>query len=319
MCAMRHKREGLLAQIEAGVLDDTVPLSSLLQKCIVLGGQARSEKMRDWARRELNGYAGVAEKLPDYRLIRAGLTAVITNTMGYNPITQRIHPSVLPAPLPDWFREEGIDLEDATMGQGIGVLEALANRKTDEHKLIPPWAEVIVDTLNEHNVAPGSHVAELYWSMSSASIQGLLVRVRTALAELVAELASLTPEDQAVPDKGAADAAIHFVVTGDRNTINYSPQQATGGGANIVTVSGEQGTAIGSQTASGANSSVVGSQTGDHNAVAGRDATDHDAEEQAAKEGWWTRLRKRGVLVAIFTIVAGVIAVFTWIGWTPWS
>ena len=28
----------LLAQIDAGVLDDEVPLSSLLQKCLVLGG-----------------------------------------------------------------------------------------------------------------------------------------------------------------------------------------------------------------------------------------------------------------------------------------
>ena len=55
---MAHKRGGLLAQIEADVVDDTVPLSSLLQKCIVLGGQAGSEKMRDWARQELNGYAG---------------------------------------------------------------------------------------------------------------------------------------------------------------------------------------------------------------------------------------------------------------------
>jgi AbiTii len=40
------------------VLADTVPLSSLLQKCIVLGGKAGSEGMRDWARRELNGYGG---------------------------------------------------------------------------------------------------------------------------------------------------------------------------------------------------------------------------------------------------------------------
>src|SRR5580693_3174464 len=43
--AMTHKRGGLLAQIEADVVDNTVPLSSLLQKCIVLGGQAASEKM----------------------------------------------------------------------------------------------------------------------------------------------------------------------------------------------------------------------------------------------------------------------------------
>lgn len=70
---MRHKREGLLAQIEAGVLDDTVPLSSLLQKCIVLGGQAGSEKMRDWARQELNGYKGDTEAWPDYRHIPAAV------------------------------------------------------------------------------------------------------------------------------------------------------------------------------------------------------------------------------------------------------
>lgn len=33
---MAHKRGGLLAQIEADVVGKTVPLSSILQKCIVL-------------------------------------------------------------------------------------------------------------------------------------------------------------------------------------------------------------------------------------------------------------------------------------------
>ena len=42
--------DGLLAQIQAGVADHRVPLSSLLQNSIVLGGQTGSEKMRDWAR-----------------------------------------------------------------------------------------------------------------------------------------------------------------------------------------------------------------------------------------------------------------------------
>jgi len=40
------------------------------------------------------------------------------------------------------------------------------------------------------------------------------VRVRTALAELVAELITLTPQDQEVPDKLAADQAVYFVITG---------------------------------------------------------------------------------------------------------
>jgi hypothetical protein len=92
---MVHKRGGLLAQIEADVVDDTVPLSSLLQKCIVLGGQAGSERMRVWARRELNGYAG-ADTVPDYRHVPAAVMAVITNSAGYNGMTRRFDDSVFP-------------------------------------------------------------------------------------------------------------------------------------------------------------------------------------------------------------------------------
>jgi hypothetical protein len=76
----------------------------------------------------------------------------------------------------------------------------MADQNTEEHRLIPPWSSLIADTLNCHNMAPRSRVAEVYWSVSNASIRGLLVRVRTALAELVAELLTLTPQDQEVPD-----------------------------------------------------------------------------------------------------------------------
>jgi hypothetical protein len=322
MPAVAHKREGLLAQIEAGVLDDRVSLSSLLQKCIVLGGQAGSEKMRDWARGELNGYVS-AETVPEYRHIPAALTAVITNNAGYNGITQRIHASVFPDQIRDMILDK-VDLEDAILGGGIGELEALASLDKDEHHLSPHWASFIVDTLNEFNMAPNSRVAAVYWAVSNASIRGLLVRVRTALAELVAELIVLTPQDQEVPDKLAADQATQFVITGDRPTINYSPQHATDGGTNVtvgapaagpVTVSGAHGTAIGSQAVQG-----------DHNAIAGRDAADAGAKEQPANEGWWARLRKRGVVVAFTTVIGGiaavagtVVAVFAWTGWTPWS
>lgn len=185
-------------------------------------------------------------------------------------------------------------------------------------------------------MGPTSRVAEVYWSVSNASIRGLLVRVRTALAELVAELIMLAPQDQEVPDKLAADQATQFVITGDRPTINYSSQHAGDGGTNItvggtapgpVTVSGAHSSAIGNQTGSGPNSSVVGSQTlqADREAiVTGRDATITSARDQLVKVGWWARLRNRGMIVAfaiiigsIATIVGAVVAVFVWIGWTP--
>ena len=194
-------------------------------------------------------------------------------------------------------------------------------------------------------MAANSRVAEVYWSVSNASIRGLLVRVRTALAELI----TLTPRDQEVPDKLAADQAVQFVITGDRATIRYTSQHAADGGTNTtvsasapgpVTVSGAHGNAIGSQSASGANSSVVGSQAAsgagssvvggqvvqaDHNAVsAGQDATITAAEDQPLKESWWARLRKRGAVVAFAIIigaiaaVAGVIiAILVAAGWKP--
>jgi AbiTii len=73
---MANKRGGLLSQIEADLLDDRLSLSSLLQRCVVLGGQAGSQKLRDWARWELNGYAG-AETLPGYRHVHAALMAAM--------------------------------------------------------------------------------------------------------------------------------------------------------------------------------------------------------------------------------------------------
>ena len=316
---MAHKRGGLLAQIEADVVDDRVLLSSLLQKCVVLGGQAGSEKMRDWARRELNGYAG-ADTVPDYRHVPAALMALITNRAGYNGVPRRFDDSVFPPHIREIIREK-VDLEDAILGEGIGVLEAMASQGTEEYRLIPSWATFIADTMNQHNMVANGRVAEVYWSVSNVSIRGVLVRVRTALAELVAELITLTPQDQEVPDRLAADQAVQFVVTGKRPVVHYTVQQAADGGTNVtvggvpatgpVTVSGAHGNAIGSQTASGANSSVVGGQAvqAGHDAVtAGRDAAAPGAGGQPAKEGWWARLRKRGAVVAFSTIIGAVAA-----------
>ncbi len=134
--------------------------------------------------------------------------------------------------------------------------------------------------------------------------------------------------------RAAAEAkeAIERANPGDRPMINLQPSAghrrrrerhrrlpASG----PVIVSGAYGTAIGSQATNGANSSVVRSQAvqGDHNAIAGRDATNTGAQEQPAKEGWWAQLRKRGMVVAFIIIIIGVadVAVFACIGWTPWS
>jgi AbiTii len=258
--------------------------------------------------------------------------AVITNSAGYNGGTTRIDPSVFPAQI-----RETIDLEDAVLGEGIGVLEAMAGQGEDEHRLIPSWSSLIAGTLNQFHMAANSRVAEVYWSVSNASVRGVLVRVRTALAELVAELITLTPPEQEVPDKLAADGAVQFVITGDRTVIHYSRQQAADGGTNVtvasnpstgtVAVAGAHGSATGSQAANGAHSAVAGIQAvqaGCDAATAGHEATVTGAANQFGKEGWWARLRKRGMIVAFATIVGAIAAVggtivgvCVWLGWKP--
>jgi hypothetical protein len=168
--------------------------------------------------------------------------------------------------------------------------------------------------------AVNGRVAEVYLSVPNVAIQGVLVRIRTALAELVAELTTLTPQDQDVPDKTAADQAVQFVVTGKRPVINYTVQRAADGGTNVAVNSGDK---AGPVTVSGAHGSVVGGQA----VQAGRDAFTAGqgaAMPGAVDQGWWARLRKRGAVVAFSTIIGAIavvvgtaVGIFVWIGWTP--
>jgi hypothetical protein len=55
----------LLDEIHDGALDSRTNLPDLLRKCIALGGETGSERLRDWARQELMGY-GPGTEVPEY-------------------------------------------------------------------------------------------------------------------------------------------------------------------------------------------------------------------------------------------------------------
>src|SRR5260370_41941920 len=107
------------------------------------------------------------------------------------------------------------------------MLEGLASQGTDTHRLSPPFSIVMADTLNQFNMAPNSRVAQVYWSVSNASIRGILVRVRTALGDRVAELITVTPQDQGVPDKQAAAQTIQLDEQATAQAIQFVIERAT--------------------------------------------------------------------------------------------
>jgi hypothetical protein len=131
------------------------------------------------------------------------------------------------------------------------------------------------------------------------------------------------PEGQQVPSGLAAGLAIQFVITGDVTSINYSPQTAVGDGTN-VTVGGLGAAPV---AVAGAHGSATGGQA----VQAGWDATATEqqaaaarAEDLPSRESWWARLRKRGLVVALATIVGAIAtvvgtaaAICAWVGWTP--
>ncbi|WUV51985.1 hypothetical protein OG371_26830 [Amycolatopsis sp. NBC_01480] len=118
---------------------------------------------------------------------------------------------------PEAIRRE-LTLEEVPPNQSLGELEALAAREEDPIHLAPVAGGALVSYLNKANEGRQARVASVYWEVSRAALRGTLVRIRTALSELV----SMSPAEQEVPDR----EAVRFVVTGDRNVINYSPQRA---------------------------------------------------------------------------------------------
>jgi hypothetical protein len=120
----------------------------------------------------------------------------------------------------------------------------------------------------------------------------------------------MTPES--LPPPKLAALAIQFIINGDGTSIHCSPQSAAAEGTNV--------TVGGPVTAADAHGSAADS----HAVQASQDATAARAEDQPYKKSWWARLRERGMIVAIATIIGAIAAVIgttaavcAWIGWTP--
>ncbi|MGH3885832.1 MAG: hypothetical protein ACRDSZ_04550 [Pseudonocardiaceae bacterium] len=267
------KNRSLLAELEAGLRDDKSSATSLLQKCILLGGQAGSERLRGWAHLELKGY-GNAETVPDYRTVGAVICIDGATFRGY--ITgQQISPTALPEVA------QGFMTETPTLTNPISEFEELSRSPDSTVMLSPSGAQDLVRLWNHENQS-GDQITRLYWKVSRSSITGIVTGVRTALAELVGELLDATVDDQP-PSKQAVDAAVHCLITGDRNTV----------------------TVVGSQTTTNGNSTITVTGSSDH--------------PTADKETWWQRWRKRGLIIGLATVVAAVAAVLQLYGWVPWK
>lgn len=270
--------QSLLLQIEDGVSDDGVSLTSLLRKCIVLGGKEGSEKLRDWASRELRGYLGVAhDDLPEYRRVRA-MICVDAISM-YSHIERQPWGA---SQLPDVVKDAGFD-DELALRQGLGEIENMLGSGQSSFKLLLPDSEVIARLITaELPDSDINRVYNVYWLVGPAVLGGVVDRVRTALAELVAELRANSTRDGKLAT-GDVDRALNIVVGGRGNSVN------------------------------------VNSSSGSSTLQLGPAKSGEGRETMGGPGAWWTRWRKRGIVVGISTFVAAVAGIGAWIGWNPFA
>lgn len=202
---MFRSQRSLLDQIESGALDRQTDLADLLRMCIALGGRAGSGDLRDWARRELDGYQANDPEIPAVRCVAAPL---LLDGMHGTWQVERMQISTLD--LPDGVQ----DVFDGGLPITFGVAELQkAALRTKVLDLAMPRTEDLVHIMNRSGRYTFT-IHRIYFSVSPLVMVGVLDAIRTNLVALVAEIRAAGIDDQGNPSPGSADHAVNIVVKG---------------------------------------------------------------------------------------------------------
>jgi hypothetical protein len=230
---MRLRERSLIDEIEQDALDSDVPIANTLRKVIALGGEVGSKELREWASRELRGYARSDVKPPEYRKPGA-----VIQLDGFNMPYQITGQQISPHNLPQGIREH-ID-EECPLTHGIGEIEALLERaKADggSVKMTLPDAQIIARLMEHEAGQPHQRIHAMYWLLGQSAIEGVIDQVRTTLVELVAEMRASMPGTHDAPSAAVADNAVRVAVYGKKSRVNVTSAQASGGGSHHVRAS----------------------------------------------------------------------------------
>jgi hypothetical protein len=180
----------LLDQIEKAALDPDVALSDALRLCVALSSRLGSRSLRDWAENELKGYKN-ENPAPNYRTAPAALFLELTNRFGVNGRSQQISPEMLRKDLPEGvFKNIS---EEVRFNEPIKELEEHATSPDDlriTYSNSQSTAQYLTQKKQEQDPAGfrNTVIASIFWSVSPATLRGVIDQVRTALVVLVAEL-----------------------------------------------------------------------------------------------------------------------------------
>lgn len=211
----------LLTQIEGDLIAGT-PVADVLRKLVLLGGQAGSAELRDWASRELRGYANTtADDLPDYRKVMAAIQ--VDAIVGNHQISGQ---SISPAQLPEGPRE--VVTNEVPFFQGIGEIQAIATSGKSFWRISLPSEQLLGQMIDRASGQRFQRTTSVYWSVSVTAIEGIVDQVKTRLVELLAELRAATTPLSPVPTAEQAANAVNVVVHGRGNRVQIAHVSESG-------------------------------------------------------------------------------------------
>lgn len=207
----------VLQALRARVLDEDEPLAGLLRKCLILGAETGSSALREWARRELNGYVDDGA-VPDYRTIDGAV--ILFDGLSGNTWTsgRSIHPLQLPASarehLPDTM----------TLRQPVEELERLSLEDSINFRTGPLS---LAEMLWNRDLGAYQQVLNLRYALAGSTLTGIVGQVRTNLVEIVVDLTAGTPLTD-LPPTARVNEVMRERIGQVGDTYNTNIHQPTG-------------------------------------------------------------------------------------------
>ncbi len=207
----------LLRSLRDRMLDESEPLAVLLRKCLLLGAETGSVSLREWARKELNGY-GDHDEVPEYRRV-AGVPISMDSLSG-NSWTkgQILDRHQLPRKAWDYVPET------FSFKQPVEELEKLADQRSLSFS--SPGLAMAMNIWNQE-LGPWQNVVGLSYVMTGSAVAGMLGQIRTKLVDLIADLTADTPLSE-VPRKDQVDAAVSHRIGQARDVYNTTIHEVSG-------------------------------------------------------------------------------------------
>jgi hypothetical protein len=219
----------LLQQIEEEAVDSKSDVAALLRKCIVLASRLQNQPLKQWLKKELNGYK-TNDELPSYRIIPCNSLGVFYGS-GWSKLSDAPIP---PSCIPEKYRKI---MSEVTILDGIGELQSIVNKDENEESICQPWPADLI-ALVSRSIYRNMSMVSAHKTCPATAIIGILETIRSRILDFVLALEENCPEageaigstkldkkeiDQMVTNnifKGVGNVALQCGTVSQNNTVN---------------------------------------------------------------------------------------------------